>query len=67
MRWLAPLRPDKRHLISYAVIDRREGDYALYRVVDHKSAHNDEKQSFTCRLVSCVEAAVSGDGAGTCS
>src|SRR5882724_3974132 len=41
---VAPRRPEKRHVIHYAILDRREGDFARYRVVnradteDHKEA-----------------------------
>jgi hypothetical protein len=41
---VAPRRPEKRHVVHYAILDGREGDLARYRVVnraeagDHKEA-----------------------------
>lgn len=39
----APLRPEKRHLIHYAILDRSEGDYSRYRVVDRAEAGDNEE------------------------
>lgn len=40
---VAPLRPKARHLIHYAVLDNREGDYARYRVIDRTLANDSQE------------------------
>lgn len=39
----APLRPDKRYRINYAILDQRNGDVSRYRVVDHAEAGDHEE------------------------
>ena len=48
---VAPRRPEKRHLIHYAVLDRHEGDFARYRVVNHAEAGDHEEAMIHTQVV----------------
>jgi hypothetical protein len=40
---IAPLRPKSRHVINYAVLDRQEGGYTRYKVVDRAGSEDDRE------------------------
>lgn len=47
----APRRPEKRHQIHYAVLDRREGDFDRYRVVNRAEAGDHEEAMIHTQIV----------------
>lgn len=47
----APRRPEKRHIMHYAVLDRREGEFARYRVVNGAEAGDHEEAMIHIQVV----------------
>jgi len=48
---VAPRRPVEKHLIHYAVLDRREGDHARYRVIKRDEAGDHEEAIIHTQVV----------------
>jgi hypothetical protein len=51
---VAHLRPASRHIVHYAVLDRREGNHSLYRVVPNRASEEHARALIHVEAVRCV-------------